>query len=165
MSRPEPSAFTDPRDAAAFAALHALSAATFEVVGLWPITGDHPALTRLGKLVDTHGLFTVLSVALGWAAHEVRVLLGVNGTKRVRPGSFTLYYPSRPASKELAGVVAKLLEHVLDDADGVPRLYDAAAMLRQDGGESGRTLAAVLDLCAALRDDRCIVERTPAVRS
>lgn len=136
-----------------------IAAATLEVVNVWPISTADPRAVRLAQLVDRHGLFTVLTVALGWAGVEVRQVLNVPPGESVTPGSYDLAYPSRPLLREIDGVVAKLLEHALVGVDGVPALYDAAAMLRHNGEETARVLAGVLDLCAALRLHTVLVGR------
>lgn len=118
-----------------------------------------PDVDELSRLVDRHGMFTVLSVALGWAATRVRDLLGLPAGAVLQPGSVELAYPSRPPARDVDAVVAKLLEHVLLGVDGVPRLYDAADLLRTDGRETARVLVGVLDLCAALRDRAVVIGR------
>jgi len=143
--------------AAAAAVLSEITATTFEVLAQWPLPPDHPAVKRLGLLVNRHGLFTILSVALGWCASEIRERLQLDPDVPVPPGTIGVDYPCRPQGVEVQGVVGKLLEHVLIGVDGVPRLYDAAAMLRGDGVETSRVLVGVLDLCAALREHRAVV--------
>jgi hypothetical protein len=137
--------------AAASAVLAEITATTFEVLAQWPLPPTHPAVKRLGLLVDRHGTFTILSVALGWCSTEIRDRLHLDPHEPLPAGAVRVRYPARPQGVEVEGVVAKLLEHVLAGVDGVPRLYDAAAMLRVDPVETSRVLVGVLDLCGALR--------------
>jgi hypothetical protein len=147
------------RDLAAIALVHDLQATTQEVLALWPVPHEHPAMRHLGELVDEHGLFTILTVALGHAGHHVRHLLRVACGTPVDLSRYCLTYPAAALSRDLAGVVTKLLEHTMRGEAGVVALYDACQMLRLDGAETGRVLLATLDLCAALRDHRVSVSR------
>lgn len=137
--------------AAAAAVLDEITATTFEVLAQWPLPPTHPAVKRLGLLVDRHGLFTILSVALGWCAGEIRDRLHLDRDEPLQPGAVRVRYPARPQGVEVEQVVTKLLEHSLAGVDGVPRLYDAASMLRHDPLETSRVLVGVLDLAGALR--------------
>lgn len=160
MSAHEPAGQHDEHDehgdggrdyAAAAAVVDEIGATTLEVLAQWPLPPHHPAVTRLGLLLDRHGAFTILSVALGWCAQRIREQIGAPLDEPMPSRTVRVRYPARAQVVEVEGVVATLLDHALAGVDGVPRLYDAAAMLRHDGAETSRVLVAVLDLASALR--------------